>query len=158
MNCPTHPQMSGFNSTLNHWSWGAIHFDWDIVGPYKMPYTTKNCAAAYAKIPRGRITFDEFVFLVGPYVAKRHEHNVNDYDYTVYWLPWCTQPGYDYGGKALIGGTHVIMRGPFPSSQSAAHELHKSTPRLKVNKDGRMRMRQLRNFLKFYKRTHEVYT
>ena len=123
-----------------------------------MPYTTKNCAAAYAKIPRGRITFDKFVFVAGPYVAKIHEHNVNDYDYTVYWLPWCTQPGYDYGGKALIGGTHVIMRGPFPSSQSAAHELHKSTPRLKVNKDGRMRMRQLRNFLKFYKRTHEVYT
>ena len=90
MNCPTHPQMSGFNSTLNHWSWGAIHFDWDIVGPYKMPYTTKNCAAAYAKIPRGRITFDKFVFLAGLYVAKIHEHNVNDYDYTVYWLPWCT--------------------------------------------------------------------
>ena len=74
--------MSGFNSTLNHWSWGAIHFDWDIVGPYKMSYTTKNCAAAYAKIPGGEITFDKFVFLAGLYVAKIHEHNVNDYDYT----------------------------------------------------------------------------
>jgi hypothetical protein len=157
MNCPTHPQMSGFNSTLNHWSWGAIHFDWDIVGPYKMRYSTKNCAPAYLNTPRfGNLTFNWFVLNAGPYVAKRHEHNVNDYDYTVYWLPWCTQPGYDYGGKALIGGTHVIMKGPFPSSQSAAHELHKSTARFNV-KPRRMRRRKLRNLRNLHKRTHKVY-
>ena len=114
--------MSGSNSTVSKWSWGETHIDWKVIGPYTLPgYSHKNCAAAYQLDPTfGRIQTDTFVLLMGPIEAWKRGHSTRAYDYNIFWLPRCNQPGYVYGGKAEIGNREMIMRGPLPSHQLAA--------------------------------------
>ena len=40
------PQMKRANSTMDTWSWGNTHLEsWTVVGPYKVAYSTQDCAA-----------------------------------------------------------------------------------------------------------------
>ena len=107
------PQMKRANSTMDTWSWGNTHLEsWTVVGPYKVAYSTQDCAAT---ITLGRKPNTKN--MLGAAAALLDNHNVNDYDYQIYWQPQCDSVplrAFGYGGEAEVGGTNVLMKGPFP--------------------------------------------
>ena len=104
---------------MSRWSWDQIQFEWNIVGPHKMElYSTKNCDATTWVLPppygRMRSNNHAVMQIATKLTENRHRHNCSDYDYWIYWLPKCSQPNFQWGGFAEIGGGMMVMRGPFP--------------------------------------------
>ena len=111
---------------MSRWSWDKIHFEWNIAGPYKLPfYSTKNCAATSIVLPPplGRMDNDRAVMQMALLTAvKTHRHKRNDYDYWIYWLPRCSQPNFEWGGFAETGGRMMVMKGPLPYDYIEGHQ------------------------------------
>lgn len=89
----TSPQMAIVNARMKSWSWGNVEFEWTVVGPLRVGYTSGNCGVcSINQCGRGGGANGESdKDVLGAAAVAGTEYDVNNYDYQVYWQPEAAQ-------------------------------------------------------------------